>query len=190
MSLENKMTLATYQWTIERYHQAIDAGLFADESVELLRGNLVVMAPEREPHAYYNSEIGDYLRKMLGDRVKVREAHPISLSNRSEPEPDLAIIQPLGREYLEHHPYPENIFWLIECSQATLTKDLTEKKEIYAEAGIPEYWVIDLQNQQLIVFRDVQNSNYTTEQILTTGSISPLSFPDVNLSVTTLLQNN
>lgn len=66
------MTLATYKWTTERYHQAIDAGLFANESVELLRGNLVVMAPEREPHAYYTRGIGNYLRNLLGDRAEVQ----------------------------------------------------------------------------------------------------------------------
>lgn len=182
------MTLTTHQWTVENYHQAIDAGLFADESVELLRGNLVVMSPEREPHAYHNSEVSDYLRILLGDRAKVRDAHPLTLPNNSEPEPDVAIVQPLGREYLQHHPYPENVFWLIECSQATLTKDLTEKKEIYAEAGIQEYWVIDLQHYQLIVFKDLSNGSYTTEQTLTVGMISPTSFPDLQISVAKLLQ--
>ncbi|AFY38085.1 protein of unknown function DUF820 [[Leptolyngbya] sp. PCC 7376] len=181
------MTLATYKWTVENYHQAIDAGLFADEAVELLRGNLVVMSPERESHAYYNSEISDYLRALLGDRAKVRDAHPITLPNNSEPEPDVAIVQPLGREYLQHHPYPENIFWLIECSQATLTKDLTEKKAIYAEAGIQEYWVIDLQNHQLIVFKDLKNASYITKQTFTIGIISPISFPDLEISVMKLL---
>ncbi|NJN71881.1 MAG: Uma2 family endonuclease [Limnothrix sp. RL_2_0] len=182
------MTLATYKWTVKNYHQAIDAGLFADESVELLRGNLVVIAPEREPHAYYTRSISHYLQSLLGDRALVSEAHPIILPNNSEPEPDVAIAQPLGREYLNHHPYPENIFWLIECSQATLTKDLTEKKDIYAEAGIQEYWVIDLQNHQLIVFKDLQNNLYTTEQMFTNGVISPVSFPDLQIPVTELLQ--
>ena len=182
------MTLATYKWTVENYHQAIDAGLFADEAVELLRGNLVVMSPEREPHAYYTRSIGQYLQSLLGQRALVSEAHPITLPNNSEPEPDVAIVQPLGREYLEHHPYPENIFWLIECSQATLTKDLTEKKSLYAEAGIKEYWVIDLQNHQLIVFKDLQNGSYITEKTLTTGMLSPLSFPDIQVSVEELLQ--
>ena len=182
------MALATYKWTVENYHQAIDAGLFADEAVELLRGNLVVLPPESVPHAYYTSEISDYLRRVLGDRALVSEGHPITLPNDSEPEPDVAIVQPLGREYLEHHPYPENIFWLIECSQATLTKDLTEKKDLYAEAGIQEYWVIDLQHHQLIVFKDLQNGSYTTKATLTTGIVSPLSFPDLQVSVEELLQ--
>lgn len=182
------MTLATYKWTTERYYQAIDAGLFVDESVELLRGDLVVMARESIAHAYYTSEVGDYLRKLLGDRALISERHPITLPNNSEPEPDLAIAQPLGREYLEHHPYPENIFWLIECSQATLSKDLTEKKEIYAEAGIKEYWVIDLKNQQLIVFRNLLNQAYKTELTLTSGFISTIAFPELQISVSTLLQ--
>ncbi|WP_099240535.1 Uma2 family endonuclease [Synechococcus sp. BDU 130192] len=181
------MTLATYKWTVANYHQAIEAGLFVDAAVELLRGNLVVMAPEREPHAYYTRSIGHYLQGLLGDRALVSEAHPITLPDNSEPEPDVAIVQPLGREYLNHHPHPENIFWLIECAQATLTKDLTEKKSIYAEAGIQEYWVIDLQHHQLIVFKDLQNASYTTEQTLKTGLISPLRFPDVAVSVDNLL---
>lgn len=59
-------------------------------------------------------EAGEYLMELLGDRVKVRQAHPVTLPNHSEPEPDLAIVQQLGREYQSHHPYPENIFWIIE----------------------------------------------------------------------------
>jgi len=66
------MTVTTYKWKIERYHQAIDAGLFDDQPVELLRGDIVVMPPEREPHAYYNSEVGDYLRTLLGNLTKIR----------------------------------------------------------------------------------------------------------------------
>ncbi|WP_233220861.1 Uma2 family endonuclease [Chlorogloea sp. CCALA 695] len=86
------------------------------------------MPPEGEFHVYYNSEVGDYLRALLGDRSKIRETHPIPLPNNSEPIPDLAIAQPLGSVYLQHHPYPNNIFWLIEFSSTTLDKDLNEKK--------------------------------------------------------------
>lgn len=181
------MSVALYKWTIDRYHQAIDAGLFDDQAIELLRGDLVVMSPEREPHAYYNSEVGDYLRVLLSSRAKIREAHPISLPNNSEPIPDLAIVKPLGAIYLQHHPYPEDIFWIIEFSNATLAKDLNEKKAIYAEAGIPEYWVVNLKDQELKVFRDLDSGNYTSETAHTTGSISPLAFNDVEILVQRLL---
>ncbi len=66
----------------------------------------------------------------------------------------MAIVKPLGEVYLVHHPYPEDIFWIIEFSHSTLSKDLGDKKDIYAEAGIAEYWVVNLKNSQLLVFRD------------------------------------
>ncbi|MBE9169636.1 Uma2 family endonuclease [Pleurocapsales cyanobacterium LEGE 06147] len=181
------MTVTTYKWTIERYHRAIEAGIFDDQPIELLRGDLIVMPPEREPHAYYNTEAADYLRILLGERAKIRDAKPITLPNNSEPAPDVAIVKPLGEVYLQHHPYPEDIFWIIEFSNATLSKDLGEKKEIYAEAGIVEYWVVNLKTPQLQVFRDIKNEQYQTELTLTTGTIAPLAFPDVSVQVERLI---
>ena len=183
------MTITTCKWTIEHYHQAIDAGLFEDSPVELLRGDLVVMTPEGEPHAYYNSETGDYLRTLLGNRAKIREAHPITLPNDSEPIPDLAIVKPLGSVYLSHHPYPDDIFWLIEFVNTTLSKDLTEKKDIYAEAGIPEYWVVNLQDQELYIFRNLQNGQYLTQQTHKAGIVSPLAFADIQIQVEQLMKS-
>ncbi|MEA5534754.1 Uma2 family endonuclease [Crocosphaera sp. XPORK-15E] len=181
------MTRTTYQWTIEHYHQAIDAGCFEQQSVELLKGEIILMTPERESHAYYNSEWADYLRKILGNKAKIRENKPIILPNNSEPVPDIAIVKPLGIEYLKHHPYPDDIYWLIEFSKATLKKDLTEKKAIYAEAGIKEYWIVDLKNNQLKVFRDLKQGNYQIELTLTTGNITPLDFPDLVIPVSQLM---
>lgn len=181
------MTVTTYKWTLDRYHQAIDAGIFEGQPIELLQGDLIVMSPEREPHAYYNSEVGDYLRALLGRRAKIREAHPITLPNDSEPIPDLAIVQPLRTTYLEHHPYPSDIFWLIEFSNATLVKDLTQKRAIYAEAGIPEYWVVNLKDQELRVFRDLVGGVYTTEDTYRTGTVSPGAFTDIEISVRRLM---
>ena len=178
------MTLITYrQWTTQNYHQAIEQGLFENESVELLQGEIVIMSPERKPHAYYNSEVADYLRTLLGNQAKIRDAKPITLPHNSEPEPDIAIVQPLGSEYLEHHPFPENIFWIIEFSQATLSKDLGKKKDVYAEAGIVEYWVVDLKNNQLRVFRDLLNKQYTSELTLNTGVIASIAFPKILIEV-------
>ncbi|MGQ9870159.1 Uma2 family endonuclease [Leptodesmis sp.] len=173
------MALTLYKWTLDRYHAAIDAGLFDDQPVELLRGDIVVMLPEREPHACYSSDAADYLRRLLGERAAVRETKPVTLPNASEPVPDIAVVQPPLRRYLDHHPYPADIFWLIEYSQSTLMKDLGEKKQVYAEAGIQEYWVSDLKNSQLKVFRDLVNGAYQTELTLIQGTISRLSFPDV-----------
>ncbi len=177
------MTVTIYKWTTDRYHQAIEAGIFADQAVELLEGEIVIMPPEREAHAYYSTKTSDYLRKSLGEQALIRDAKPITLTNQSEPKPDIAIVKPLGTIYLEHHPYPEDIFWLIEFSQTSLEKDLGKKRTIYSSAGIREYWVINLQDLQLKVFRDLINHNYTTELTLTSGTISPLAFPSLNMEV-------
>ncbi len=182
------MTL-TAKWTVTDYHQMIEAGILQDRRVELLRGEIVEMAPEGEPHAYCSHEAGEYLARLLGDRASVRQAKPITLPNASEPEPDLAIVQRLGREYRSHHPYSENIFWIVEYSNASLLKDLNIKSDVYAEAGIPEYWVVNLKTLQLVVFRIPQDGKYRSQQTFTSGTIQPVAFPDVDVSVDAVLQN-
>ncbi|MBE9014000.1 Uma2 family endonuclease [Pseudanabaenaceae cyanobacterium LEGE 13415] len=183
------MTISTLKWTIDHYHQAIEAGVFDNVRVELLDGELVEMPPEGLPHASLSGDAGDYLRDRLGNRAKIREGHPITLPNNSEPEPDLAIVQPLTEIYrTEHHPYPENVFWLIEYSESSLEKDLKLKTRIYAEANIAEYWVVNLKKRELIVFRDPVDGEYQTRSTLTSGMIRPLSFPDIEIEVTRLIQ--
>ncbi len=183
------MTVTTAKWTLDDYHRMIDVGILEGRHVELLNGEIIEMPPEGEPHAYYRTEAKDYLKELLGTRVKIREAAPITIpDSASEPEPDIAIVQPLGREYLQHHPYPENIFWLIEFSNTSLAKDLDIKRKAYATAEIPEYWVMNLKARQLKVFRDPVNGDYASESTLTTGEIRPLAFPDVVVSVQRLLE--
>jgi Uma2 family endonuclease len=185
------MTVTTAKWTIEEYHQLVDTGILDDKRVELLEGIIVDMPPEGLPHAFYCSEAVDYLKNLLGDRAKVREAHPITLPNDSEPEPDIAIVRTPNRQYRDRHPYPADIFWLIEYANTTLRKDINEKKRVYAEAGIQEYWVVNLQIPELIVFRDLgiplgggsAKDAYRAETKLTAGDISPLSFPDLQIDV-------
>jgi Uma2 family endonuclease len=87
------------------------------------------------PHAVYCSESVEYLRTLLGDRAKVREAHPITLPNDSEPEPDIAIVRMPNSQYLTHHPYPEDIYWLIKYANTTLRKDLNEKSGYMLKLG-------------------------------------------------------
>lgn len=182
------MTLTTAKWTLEDYHRMIATGILDGRHVELLYGEIVEMAPEGESHAYSSDEAGEYLIYSLGDQAKVRQGKPITLpQSNSEPEPDIAIVQRLGRDYREHHPYPENIFWLIEYSDSSLSKDLEVKSKVYAAVGIPEYWVINLRTMQLIVFRVPTDEGYKSKETLTQGEINPLAFPDIAVSIERLL---
>jgi Uma2 family endonuclease len=124
------MTITTAKWTLDEYHRMIEAGI-DDRRVELLKGEIVEMAPEGEPRAYFRCEAAEYLSDLLGQYATIHQGSPITLPNNSEPEPDLAIVQRLGREYLEHHPYPANIFWLIEYSDSSLNKDLDLKSKCH-----------------------------------------------------------
>ena len=182
------MNITTLKWTIERYHHAIEAGVFDDVPVELLDGDLIEMSPESIPHASLTSNAGDYLRDRLGNRAKVREGHPITLPNHSEPEPDLAIVNPDAEIYKLHHPYPEDIFWVIEYSNSSLQKDLEIKSRTYASAGISEYWVINLKTRELIIFRDPVDGEYRSLVTLTSGITCPLSFPEIEIEVARLIR--
>lgn len=181
------MTITPAKWTILDYHRMIEAGILDDRQVELLHGEIIEMTPEGMPHANRSTKAANYLRQLLGDRVEIREGKPITLASQSEPQPDIAIVQPLDEDYQEHHPYSENIFWLIEISNSTLAYDLQVKSRTYAWANIQEYWVVNLRDLKLVVFRNPGQGRYGFEIELTEGEIQPIAFPDVAVSVGRIL---
>lgn len=174
------------QWTVEDYHKMIEAGILNERPVELIAGKIIDMSPEGSIHTFINYRGVIYLRSLLGERAIIREAHPITLAN-SEPEPDIAIVRSPDTRYLEHHPYPEDIYWLIEISDRTLKKDLGIKKSIYAGALIREYWVIDISSQILKVFQNPVEDDYQIQQDYQQGIVSPLAFPSLQVSVERLM---
>ena len=181
-----------YKWSVEDYHHMIESGLLADKSVELLEGAIVEVTPEGIPHSYTQQSVSDYLREKLQGKAYIRDAHPITLDNSphsraSEPEPDIAIVRLPSTIYARHHPYPEDIHWLIEVSNETLTKDLEQKTITYARNGIPEYWVIDLKNNKLIVHTQPQASSYAQIVEYKAGTVSPLAFPQIAIALDRLL---
>lgn len=181
------MTVTTAKWTIQDYHRMIDAGILDDRKVELLNGEIIEMAPEGKPHVFFLDRFANQLRKLLGERAQVREGHPITLPGDSEPEPDIALVAPLDEEYLDHHPYPENIFLLVEYSDSTLKKDLDVKAKIYASVGIQEYWVVNLNDRQVVIFRTPVGNAYQSQVTLTAGNISPIAFPEIAIDVLKLM---
>jgi Uma2 family endonuclease len=180
------MTLTTYKWSIEEWHDLVDSGVLAGKRVELLEGEIIAMSPEGIPHRNTNHKVVKYLRKLLDGLAEVYESHPITLDN-SEPEPDIAIVSLPESIYNTHHPYPEDIYWLIEISQETLSKDLAQKTIIYARNSIAEYWVIDLKNNQLIVHTQPQANGYSKIVEYKTETVSPLAFPETVISLDRLL---
>lgn len=177
------------KWSVQDYHGMISTGIFNDRRLELLAGEIVEMSPESPLHYYQAQSNVDYLQSLLKNKAHVRFNGPITLLD-SEPEPDLAIVKTPKTRYIDHHPNREEIFWLIEVSQSTLNYDLSDKKSTYARNNIEEYWVIDLKNSQLYVFRNPLGEDYQFESIFTEGILIPLAFPDIEIAVNKLLLNS
>lgn len=176
----------TAKLSVTEYHQIVEAGILGDRPIELLEGELIELSPETPYHANCNNKVYKYLLSRFAGLADVRSGHPVTLPN-SEPEPDITLARLPETRYDTQHPYPNDIYLLIEVSYSTLDYDLAPKKQAYAGAGIPEYWVIDLKNQQLRIFRNPQGNDYTDQTILHTGAIAALAFPQIQIQVERLL---
>ncbi|MGC9503653.1 Uma2 family endonuclease [Baaleninema sp.] len=171
---------STAKWSVNDYHQMIEAGILRERNVELLGGEIIEMTPEGPWHTVCGEGLANYLRRNLPETAWVREARPITLAD-SEPEPDIAIVRSPGFRYAEHHPYVEDIFWLIEVSDTTLAKDLNEKQTIYGKAGIPEYWVLNIKAKTVVIFREPNDNGYNIRQEVSRGTLASLAFPDLEI---------
>lgn len=171
--------------TVADYHQMAAAGILAaDEQVELLAGHIIEKMPKGPAHSAFCKRIEKLLERRLGEQILVRLQDPIQLDPLSEPEPDIAIVQPRDDFYEAAHPTPGEVYWLIEIADTTIKRDLGLKADLYADAGINDYWVLNIATQQLHVFREPQADGYQRQTILQNQqTVSPLQFPDYVLSV-------
>lgn len=176
-------------WTVSDYHRMSEMGILApDERTELLNGQIVLMAAKGTPHVTSLYLLANALRDRLGEAALVRTQDPIQLDEWSEPEPDLVIARGTVLDYADHHPLPEEIELVVEVADSTLKKDCEIKDKLCAQAGISDYWVLDLKNRQLHVFRNPTPTGYTSHLILTEpNEITPLSFSNLTLSLTAIL---
>lgn len=181
-----------WSWTRDEYHRAFDLGLFGDTRVELLDGEILIMAGQKTPHFTSVQLAADLLEEAFGAGYRVRQQGPIVLSDNSEPEPDVAVAPGTINNYADHHPVPSELRLIVEISDATLALDRGKKMISYARERISEYWIVNLNNRQLEVFRDpvtaVSGSFYKTTLILLDGdSVSPLHAPLSSIAVSDLL---
>ena len=174
--------LAERQRALRRheYERMIDAGLFRDERIELIRGVIVEMSPQNMPHSWAIQMLTRLLVPPLVGRADVRVQLPLAAGDDSLPEPDLAIVEPryFGRAH------PDRAFLIIEVADTSLKFDRQEKAELYATAGIPEYWVVNLNDKIIERHNELAGGAYTRVTPYRPGeSLSPLAFPDVGVRV-------
>jgi Uma2 family endonuclease len=138
------------------YERMVELGLFDDERIELLRGALVEMSPQGAPHSDVTERLAATLYEALRGRARVRSHSPLALSDDSEPEPDIAVVPPgdYSREL------PRAALLVVEVADSSLRKDRRIKAELYAEAGVPEYWLVNLVDGVIELHSDPREGRY------------------------------
>ena len=179
------------RWTTAEYYHMGELGLFDDERVELLDGEIWTLPPQKTPHFSAIRRTVDALEIAFGEDFDFRQQAPMTLEDGTEPEPDVLVVPGPWQNYEGHHPVPSEVSLLVEVSDATLRKDQDEKLRTYARAGIADYWIVNLVNRQLEVYRDPApmsgGHGYKIVQTLFDGdSIAPLSAPSGTVAVANL----
>lgn len=171
-------------WTVESYHRMVEAGILTTgDRVELLEGQIIEMSPQLPPHASTTQRMARYLDRLLETVAYVRMQLPITLHPNSEPEPDIAVVRIDPNEYYDRYPGPDDIFLIIEVADSTLLSDRRQKALIYSKAGIQDYWILDVNTDQIYQFREPGTTGYKQESILSKDSpLVPLEFPTIQIA--------
>jgi Uma2 family endonuclease len=166
------------------YDRLAESGLFAGERVELIHGMVVQMSPMGPAHSDPVDLLTELLVIALAGRARVRIQQPFIAGDDSEPEPDIAIV-PLERYATRH---PDRAFLIIEVADSSLDHDRDTKSRLYAAAGVPEYWIVNIQEQCVEVHEAAAGGEYSrVRRVDVDASIAPAAFPDVHIRVADLL---
>lgn len=137
--------------TVKEYHQMAEAGILGEqENIELIKGEIVYMSPAGSKHAAVVKKVNKLLHTILQDTI-ISVQDPVAINDLSEPEPDIAILKFKKNFYADAHPKPQNVLLIIEVAESSVTFDKEVKFSLYAQAGIPEAWLIDLNENRVAV---------------------------------------
>ena len=179
------------RFTTAEYHTMSELGILGpEERLELLDGEIFRIAAIGSRHAVCVCFLTEWLIARLIGRALIRVQNPIRLDSGAEPEPDVAIVRLPRRRYARSHPTSEDVFLLIEVADTSLPYDRGRKLPLYARAAIPEMWLVDLERERVYVYREPVGGRYRhVERIAAGGTLTPLAFPDLVLSVEELFAN-
>ncbi len=181
--------LTRRRFNVEEYHRMGEAGILSEgERVELIEGDIVMMTPIGPPHASSVARLNRVFSSRLAERVTVWIQNPVRIPPGSEFQPDLALLRPRFDFYAKSHPEPADVFLLIEVADTTVETDRRVKIPLYARAGIPEVWLLNLNENRVEVCRQPTSDGYREALSFSRGqALSPGAFPDLTLHVDDLL---
>jgi Uma2 family endonuclease len=152
--------------TRNEYHKMVEVGILAeDDKIELINGEIINMSPIGSKHAAIVRLLDTYLTKRLSQEFIVSAQCPLVLNNTSEPEPDLVVLKKREDNYMLNHPTAADAILIIEVASSSLLYDKEIKSSLYAQSGIPEYWIVDIEKDQIIQMSKPEN-NYTETEII------------------------
>ncbi|MBD2099302.1 Uma2 family endonuclease [Leptolyngbya sp. FACHB-261] len=183
------LQLLRRKFTVEQYHRIAEAGVLTeDERVELIRGEILEMSPIGRRHAACVNRLVSLFAQRLADQAVLSPQNPVELNNTSEPQPDLALLQPRPDFYESGHPKPADIFLLTEVADTTAKADRELKIPLYVEASIAEVWLIDITGQCIEVYRQPSPTGYQSVEKFQRGqTLLVQAFPDVRMLVDEVL---
>ena len=171
------------------YHLAKTGVLPPDARVELLDGHIFDMLPIGPFHANAVRRLSNFFARLGQGRWLVDVQNPVRLSSQSEPQPDLVLLRPLDEEFTQRHPTPDDVFLLVEVADSSVRFDREEKLPVYARAGITEFWLVNLVERKVEIYREPLPEGVYRLVVQARGGdrIAPAAFPDVALTVEALL---
>ena len=184
----------TRRWTRLEYERLVETGFFRPgEPIELIGGELLVSEPQGSPHVTAVGLAEDALRAAFGPGWVVREEKPIALDDDSEPEPDLAVVPGRHRDYVGGHPARPVL--VVEVADTSLAADRERKGSLYARGGIADYWIVNLVDRVLEVYREpVPDPSApfgwryeSVDTLRPPAGVSPLAVPRARVAVADLL---
>ncbi len=178
----------TRRFTVQEYHQLGAVGmLHEDDRIELLNGELVIMAPVGIRHIKTVRRLIRVLSQAFADHCLVDAQNPVWIDGHSEPQPDILLLRPEADER-EHSPQPEDVLLLVEVAESSLHYDRNDKLEAYARSGIAEYWIVNLVRNEVIIHRDPAGAEYRSVTTARAGErIAPLAFPETMVEVSDII---
>ena len=176
-------------FTTEDYHRMMDNGILSENDlVELLGGEIVEMSPIGSRHAACVNRLTEFLASRLVKRGVVSVQNPIHLSAQSEPQPDVAVLRMRSDYYAESHAEPQDVLLIVEVAETSIGLDRDVKLPLYAEANIPEVWLVDLGEECVRTYSKPSPHGYSEiRQLWRDDVVSPQAFPDLKILVTDIL---
>lgn len=166
--------MSLYRFSVERYHAMRDAGVLTTEDrIELIFGQLVEKMPIKPSHRIATVETRRALEALTPSTHYVESQQPMTTAD-SEPEPDVFMVRGQVRDYVDRHPYPADIPLVVEVADATLVRDQTAKKMLYAQCNIPVYWIVNLVRMQVEVYSQPSAGMYAELRTYRAGDAVPV----------------